>query len=84
METGQHGPARFEDWVDRIVVDTCCDRLRRAARRPTTDVSTQTALSTPEATANVHRRLMVEQAFADSGEDDGDRLQGAFATRRMR
>ena len=62
--------ARFEHWFDRIVVTTCRDRLRRAARRPTTDISTQTTLSTPDATAEVHRRLLVEQAFSRLKADD--------------
>ncbi len=61
---------KFEHWFDRIVINTCRDRLRRAARRPTTDISTQFTLSTPDATAEVHRRLVVEQAFARLKADD--------------
>jgi RNA polymerase sigma-70 factor (ECF subfamily) len=62
--------AKFEHWFDRIVVNACRDRLRRAARRPMTDISTQITLSTPDATAEVHRRLLVEQAFARLKADD--------------
>ncbi len=62
--------AKFEHWFDRIVVNTCRDRLRRSARRPTTDISTQAALSTPDASADVHRRLLVEEAFARLKADD--------------
>ena len=62
--------AKFEHWFDRIVVNVCRDRLRRAARRPMTDISTQITLSTPDATAEVHRRLLVEQAFARLKADD--------------
>jgi len=61
---------RFEHWFDRIVVNACRDRLRRAARRPTIDISTQITLSTPDATTEVHRRLLVEQAFARLKADD--------------
>jgi RNA polymerase sigma-70 factor (ECF subfamily) len=32
-------PARFEHWFDRILVNTCRNRMRRAARSQTQDIS---------------------------------------------
>ena len=63
-------PDRFEPWFKRIVVNVCRDRLRRDARRPITDIATHVELSTPDATAEVHRRIQVEQAFAQLKPDD--------------
>jgi RNA polymerase sigma factor (sigma-70 family) len=60
---------RFDAWFDRIIVNVCRDRLRQASRRPTTDIATA-SLSTSDATADVHRRLLVEQAFARLKPDD--------------
>jgi RNA polymerase sigma-70 factor (ECF subfamily) len=62
--------ARFEPWFRRIVVNVCRDRLRRDARRPITDIATHVELSTPDASAVVHRRIQVEQAFAQLKPDD--------------
>jgi RNA polymerase sigma-70 factor (ECF subfamily) len=53
---------RFDAWFDRIVVNTCRDRLRRASRRRTTDLADVEA-GTPDMTSEVHRRLVVEQAL---------------------
>jgi RNA polymerase sigma-70 factor, ECF subfamily len=55
--------ARFDAWFDRIVVNVCRDRLRQAARRRASDIA-DVSLSTPDATAEIHRRLLVEQALA--------------------
>jgi RNA polymerase sigma-70 factor (ECF subfamily) len=62
-------PAKFDAWFDRIVVNTCRDQLRRASRRRTTDIAEAT-LSAPDATAEVHRRLVVEQALQQLKPDD--------------
>jgi len=37
--------ARFEPWFDRIVVNTCRNRLRHNARRPTQDFSSELAVA---------------------------------------
>src|SRR6478672_4309780 len=37
-------PARFEPWFDRILVNTCRDRLR-SGRRQATDISVEVAIS---------------------------------------
>jgi RNA polymerase sigma factor (sigma-70 family) len=61
--------ARFDAWFDRIVVNVCRDRLRQAARRRASDIA-DVSLSTPDATAEIHRRLLVEQALARLKPDD--------------
>jgi RNA polymerase sigma factor (sigma-70 family) len=62
-------PDRFDAWFDRIVVNVCRDQLRRASRRRTEDIA-ELPLSTPDATTDVHRRLLVEQAFEELKPDD--------------
>ena len=62
--------ARFDAWFDRIVVNVCRDRLRRSTRRPTTDISTELALGTPDPTPDVHLRLVLAQAFDGLKPDD--------------
>lgn len=61
--------SRFDAWFDRIVLNVCRDRLRQASRRRTSDI-TSVSLSTPDATAGVHRRMLVEQALARLKPDD--------------
>jgi RNA polymerase sigma-70 factor (ECF subfamily) len=63
-------PAKFDAWFDRIVVNVCRERLRRTARRPTTDISTQVALATPDPASVVHRRILLAQAFDRLKPDD--------------
>ena len=62
--------ARFDAWFDRIVVNVCRERLRRSARRPTIEVSTQVALGTPDPAPAVHRRILLAQAFERLKPDD--------------
>jgi RNA polymerase sigma-70 factor (ECF subfamily) len=38
-------PARFDAWFGRILVNTCRDRLRRAKRRQSSDLSPELAVS---------------------------------------
>jgi RNA polymerase sigma-70 factor (ECF subfamily) len=61
---------KFEWWFKRIVVNTAKNKLQQAARRPTTDISIQTSLSAPDASAEVHDRMQVEQGFARLKPDD--------------
>ena len=35
------GPARFEQWFDRILVNACRNRLRRTSRWQATDISAE-------------------------------------------
>ena len=62
--------AKFASWFDRIVVNTCRERLRRAKRRRTEDVADQVALSTPDPSRAIHHRIEVERAFAELKPDD--------------
>ena len=61
---------KFDAWFDRIVVNVCRDRLRRATRRRTTDVAADASLSTPDATGVVHQHLVLGQAFERLKPDD--------------
>jgi DNA-directed RNA polymerase specialized sigma24 family protein len=38
-------PARFEQWFDRILVNTCRNRLQHASRWQATDISAEVALA---------------------------------------
>jgi RNA polymerase sigma-70 factor, ECF subfamily len=48
-------PARFEHWFDRILVNTCRDRLR-SPRRRLTDISTEVAITTGDPFTQTHDR----------------------------
>jgi len=61
---------KFEWWFKRIVVNTCKNKLQQTARRKTTDISAQTSLSAPDASAEVHDRMQIEQGFARLKPDD--------------
>lgn len=63
-------PAKFEPWFRRVVVNTCRDRLRREARRETKDISVETGLAAPDATAAIHDKVYIEQALAHLKPDD--------------
>ena len=62
-------PAKFEAWFDRIVVNVCRDQLRRVSRRQTTDIS-EASPSAPDVAADVHRRIVVEEALQQLKPDD--------------
>lgn len=57
-------PARFEHWFDRILVNTCRNRLRRAARHPVRDISEQLVAGPDAALAQAHDRDVVATALA--------------------
>jgi RNA polymerase sigma-70 factor (ECF subfamily) len=54
----------------RIVVNTCKNKLQQAIRRRTSDISSQTSLAAPDASAEVHDRMLIEQGFARLKPDD--------------
>ena len=56
-------PARFEPWFDRILVNTCRNRLR-ANRRQATDISAEVALSTGDHAARADDRQTLGSAIA--------------------
>jgi RNA polymerase sigma-70 factor (ECF subfamily) len=62
-------PDRFEAWFDRILVNTCRNRLSRAARRPTRDISGELALAGGDAYATTHQRDAIAGALAGLSPD---------------
>ena len=56
-------PSRFEPWFDRILVNTCRDRLR-SARRHATDISAEVAISSGDPFAQAHDRDLLANAIA--------------------
>jgi RNA polymerase sigma-70 factor, ECF subfamily len=55
--------ARFEPWFDRILVNTCRDRLRSWRRRPT-DISAEVVIATNDPFAGAHDRDILGAALA--------------------
>lgn len=60
---------KFDAWFDRIVVNTCRDRLRQASRRRAADIA-EVEMRTPDVAPDVHQRLLVEQALDRLKADD--------------
>jgi RNA polymerase sigma-70 factor (ECF subfamily) len=56
-------PARFEPWFDRILVNTCRDRLRSTRRQPT-DISGELAITTSDPYGQAHDRDLLASAIA--------------------
>jgi RNA polymerase sigma-70 factor, ECF subfamily len=56
-------PARFEPWFDRILVNTCRDRLR-SARRQATDISAEVAMASGDQFGQAHDRDLLANAIA--------------------
>ncbi|MEX1334503.1 MAG: sigma-70 family RNA polymerase sigma factor [Candidatus Limnocylindrales bacterium] len=61
--------SKFSAWFDRIVVNTCRNHLRGARYRHSTDL-VDAHLTTPDASAEVHRRMLVEEALGRLKPDD--------------
>jgi RNA polymerase sigma-70 factor (ECF subfamily) len=61
-------PARFERWFDRILVNTCRDRLRSARRQPT-DISGELAIPTSDPYGQAHDRDLLGDALASLSPD---------------
>jgi len=55
-------PARFEPWFDRILVNTCRDRLRVVRRLPT-DISNEVAIATGDPYGQAHDRDVLANAI---------------------
>ena len=62
--------AKFDAWFDRIVVNTCRERLRRSARRQTSDIAAHANLGVPDPAPEVQRRVLLDQAFERLKPDD--------------
>lgn len=56
-------PDRFEQWFDRILVNTCRDRLR-SARRQATDISVEVAITSGDPYVQAHDRDLLASAIA--------------------
>ena len=56
-------PARFEPWFDRILVNTCRDRLRSGRRRPV-DISDEVAIAAGDPYAQADDRELLANAIA--------------------
>lgn len=56
-------PARFEHWFDRILVNTCRNRVR-AARWQATDISAEVALSSGDHVGHTEDRAVIGTAMA--------------------
>ena len=56
--------ARFQQWFDRILVNTCRDRLRRSRRRPTQDLSPELAVADRDAIGQADDREQMRVALA--------------------
>ena len=55
-------PAKFEPWFDRILVNTCRNRLR-STRRQATDISAEVALATGDHTGHTEDRDVLGAAI---------------------
>ena len=55
---------RFQHWFDRILVNTCRNRLRHAARWRTQDISPELELRGVDAYATTHDRALLLPALA--------------------
>jgi len=56
-------PSRFEPWFDRILVNTCRDRLR-SGRRQAVDISVEVAISAGDPFARAHDQDVLANAIA--------------------
>jgi RNA polymerase sigma-70 factor (ECF subfamily) len=61
-------PSRFEPWFDRILVNTCRDRLR-SARRQATDISEEVAITSGDQFGQAHDRDLLANAIANLSPD---------------
>jgi RNA polymerase sigma-70 factor, ECF subfamily len=57
-------PELFEHWFDRILVNTCRNRLRHSARRRTDDLSADLVFVTSDAYGPTHDRGLLQPAMA--------------------
>jgi RNA polymerase sigma-70 factor (ECF subfamily) len=57
-------PARFEHWFDRILVNTCRNRIRYSGRRQATDISVELAIATGDPFREAHDRDVLGNAIA--------------------
>src|SRR3954471_11840261 len=58
-----HDPERFDSWFDRILINTCRNRLR-ASRRHATDISPELTLVTSDQVSGAEDRQLIATAIA--------------------
>ena len=61
-------PSRFEPWFDRILVNTCRDRLR-STRRQATDISAEVAITAGDPFGQANDRDLLANAIASLSPD---------------
>lgn len=62
-------PGRFDQWFDRILVNSCRNRLRHAARWQTKDISAEVALATGDPFGQAQDRDVIGAALATLSPD---------------
>lgn len=62
-------PDRFEQWFDRILVNTCRNHLRHASRWQAKDISAEVALATGDPFGQAHDRDLLGKAIATLSPD---------------
>ncbi len=62
-------PDRFEAWFERILVNTCRDRLRRSARRQVRDLSDELVRFGPDPIGRADDRALLTAALASLSPD---------------
>jgi RNA polymerase sigma-70 factor (ECF subfamily) len=62
-------PERFEHWFDRILVNTCRNRLRHTSRRRTEDLSAEFEFPASDAYGPTDDRGLLQPAMARLGPD---------------
>ena len=62
--------SRFEAWFDRIVVNTCRDRMRHARRLQVRDISIGPDVPGVDTTGSIPDELVIQRALRQLGPDD--------------
>jgi len=62
--------SRFEPWFQRILVNTCRNRLRRASRLSTSEFPAEVVRPAADETAAVHDRDVLDRGFERLSADD--------------
>jgi RNA polymerase sigma-70 factor (ECF subfamily) len=62
-------PSRFEAWFDRILVNTCRNRLRQGSRQRATDISAEVALATSDPFHAMHDRDLIGRGIEQLSPD---------------
>ncbi len=63
-------PTRFEAWFDRVVVNACRDRMRRARHQRVEDLSARADIAGPDPTKPIADEIVVRRALKHLQPDD--------------